>query len=140
MNETKSAQDYGIVLFDGVCNLCSGTVQFLIHRDPRRALRYASLQSEFARDLLQQTAVSATDLETIVYIEHNQVYQRSTALLRILRRLQFPWPLLFLLILIPAPVRDCAYRWIARNRYQWFGQKDSCWIPTPELRSLFLDG
>ena len=131
--------DHSIVLFDGVCNLCNASVNFVLDRDPRDRFRFAPLQSRLGQRLLRQLELSTNTIDTIVLIEHNRVYLRSTAALRIARCLKWPWPLLFTLIVIPKIVRDLIYNWIAKNRIRWFGGRDSCRIPTPELRHRFLD-
>lgn len=126
-----------VVLFDGVCNLCNAAVRFIIRRDPGGRLRFAALQSEAAAVLLAAQAEPLPD--SIVLVEGGRVFTRSAAALRIARRLRFPWPLLYALIVVPRPLRDAVYGWIARNRYRWFGRSDQCMVPTPELRARFLD-
>lgn len=130
-----------IVLFDGVCNLCSRAVQFMIARDPAGKLKFAALQSEAGQALLQQYQLQATldgRDDTVVYIEDGQVYTHSAAGLRIARHLNGPVRLAAPLILVPRFIRDFVYRLIARNRYRWFGRKDVCWLPTPALTARFL--
>lgn len=126
-----------MILFDGVCNLCNGFVQFVIARDPARRFRFASLQSEAGRRSLE-AAGAGHSAETVVLVEDGRAFTRSTAALRIARRLRFPWPLAFALIVMPRPLRDQVYDWVARNRYRWFGKRDVCMVPTPELRDRFL--
>lgn len=126
------------MLFDGLCNLCSGAVDFIIDRDPRAELRFAALQSDAARPLLARCGLPAEHPGSIVLVEDGRCYRRSTAALRIARRLTFPWPLLYALLLVPRPLRDAVYDWVARNRYGWFGKRDRCRTPTPDLRSRFL--
>jgi predicted DCC family thiol-disulfide oxidoreductase YuxK len=128
-----------LVLFDGVCNLCNGAVNFIIDRDPAAYFRFAPLQSDAAREHLAGTSASAADLDTIVLIEDGTAYVRSTAALRIARRLTAPWPLLSLFVAVPRPLRDAIYNWIAQNRYDWFGKRDQCRLPTPELKARFLE-
>lgn len=128
-----------LILFDGVCNLCSGSVQFIIRRDPQRLFRFASLQSELGQSFLKQAQLPPVELQTLLLVENGKIYKRSTAALRIARRLRGAWKLLYGLIIIPPFIRNFIYNWVARNRYRWFGKKESCWIPTPELRELFLD-
>ena len=127
-----------IVLFDGVCNLCNGTVRFILRRDPRKRFVFAPLQSEKGRELLQQHGMPADYLQGFVLIEDGQAFIASTAALRITRRLSGLWPIFYALIIIPRFFRDAVYRWIARNRYDWFGRKETCPIPTPEERARFL--
>jgi len=127
-----------VVLFDGVCNLCNGTVQFIIARDPGAKFRFAALESEAAQRVLRECGVSGSLPDSVALIEQGQLYTRSTAALRIARRLRFPWPLIFALVIVPRPLRDRVYDWIARHRYRWFGKRDACMLPTPELRTRFL--
>ncbi len=126
-----------IVLFDGVCNLCNAAVNFIIDRDPRAVFHFAPLQSDIGQALTRQWHLEHED--TIVLVEDGRCYVRSTAALRIARRLGGAWPLLSVLLAVPAPLRDAAYRFVARHRYRWFGTRDACRLPTPELRSRFLD-
>jgi len=124
-----------IVLFDGVCNLCNGAVQFILRRDPRGRFRFAALQSEAARQLLKGDAPP----ETMVLIESGKTYTKSGAALRIARGLRFPWPVWYGLLIVPRPLRDLVYDWVAHNRYKWFGKRDTCVVPTPQMRGRFLD-
>ncbi|GIV61600.1 MAG: hypothetical protein KatS3mg044_0466 [Rhodothermaceae bacterium] len=137
--ERPPLSEQGIILFDGVCNLCNGSVNFVIDHDPDGYFRFAALQSETARALLQALRVPDDRPESIVLIEDGKVYTRSTAALRIARRLSGAWPLLYAFIVVPRRLRDRVYDWIARNRYRWFGRRDTCRLPTPELRSRFLE-
>lgn len=132
--------EHPVVLFDGVCNLCNATVNFIIDRDPAAELRFASLQSPEGRKLLAAVGhrVPEGDPESILFVDRGRVYERSGAALRIARRLSGAWSLLAVLLVIPAPLRDLVYRWIAANRYRWFGKSDVCRVPTPELRDRFL--
>lgn len=131
--------NHAVVLFDGVCNLCNGAVNFIIDRDPAGYFRFAPLQSDVAATYLDDTDGPDADLSTIVLVEDGQTYVRSTAALRIARRLTGAWPLLFLAIVVPRPLRDAVYNWVAHNRYDWFGTRDECRLPTPGLRDRFLD-
>ena len=128
-----------VVLFDGVCNLCNGSVLFVIARDPSARFRFAALDSEAARRLLRECGVSSALPDSVALIEGCTVYTRSSAALRVARRLRFPWPLIYGLIMVPRPLRDAVYDWIARHRYRWFGKREVCMVPTPELRSRFLE-
>jgi predicted DCC family thiol-disulfide oxidoreductase YuxK len=128
----------GIVLFDGVCNLCNQSVQFIIKRDPKNYFRFAALQSDQGQLLLEQYSIPVDVIDTIVLVENNKTYTQSTAALRIARKLNRLWFLLYIFILIPPFLRNPIYRFIARNRYKWFGKKDSCMMPDPELKSRFL--
>ena len=128
-----------IILFDGVCNLCNSSVQFVINHDPNHLFNYAPLQGDTAKDLLANSDSPGLDLDSVVLVEDGKVYDRSTAALRIARKLKGGWPLLYGFIIVPKFIRDGVYNWIAKNRYRWFGKKESCMIPTPELKSKFLD-
>lgn len=127
-----------MILFDGVCNLCNGFVQFVIARDPRARFSFASLQSEAAARLAVQ-AGSADGPETIVLLENGRTFTQSTAALRIVAALGFPWTLARALMIVPRPLRDWAYATVARNRYRWFGKRQACMVPTPDLKRRFLD-
>ena len=138
-----------VILFDGVCNLCNGSVNFIIDRDPDAQFKFASLQSEAARPYIRRcftgktTQVELPDerdlLQSIILIENGTCYDRSTAVLRIAKKLKGAWSLLYGIILIPKPIRDWAYTWVARNRYKWFGRDEVCRLPSPGLNSRFLD-
>jgi predicted DCC family thiol-disulfide oxidoreductase YuxK len=138
VNLSKPTDQSAVVLFDGVCNLCNATVNFVIARDPKGYFRFSSLQSATAQELLKRHAVPQDLLDSIVLIESGACYTQSTAALRIARRLKGFWPLLYGLVLVPRPVRDSAYRWVARNRYRWFGTSEACRLMTPELQRRFL--
>jgi predicted DCC family thiol-disulfide oxidoreductase YuxK len=127
-----------IILFDGVCNLCNGAVRFIIERDPHAQFAFAPLQSAAARALLEKHGAPTPLPDSMVLIEGGRVYVRSAAVLRIARGLGFPWRLAYALAAVPRPLRDWAYRLIARSRYRWFGKSESCMVPTPELRARFL--
>jgi predicted DCC family thiol-disulfide oxidoreductase YuxK len=128
-----------LVLFDGVCNLCNGFVQFVIARDSAGRFQFAALQSASARRVLELHAAPAPLPDAIVLVDDGQLFTRSTAALRIARRLRFPWPLAYAFIAVPRPLRDFIYNRIARHRYRWFGRRDHCMVPTPALRSRFID-
>ena len=132
------AEKHAIIFFDGVCNLCNGFVQFVIERDPQGYFRFASLQSEAAKPYLERCNLSADQLSSVVLIENGQCYTQSSAALRILKKLPGAWSLFYAAIFIPKFFRDAVYNFIARNRYRWFGKQESCWLPTPELKSRFL--
>lgn len=131
---------HAVVLFDGVCNLCDGLVNFLIEHDPEGTLRFAALQSEAASPYLERCRLTAGLLEGIVLVEADRFSSESTAVLRIFWRLGGPWRIVAALLVVPRPIRNAAYRWIARNRYRWFGRRDACRVPTPELEGRFLPG
>lgn len=124
-----------VILFDGVCNLCTGSVRFVIARDARKQFRFASLQSPAAEKLLGERS----PLETMVLVTGGRTYRKSTAALLIARRLDGLWPLLAVFLAIPRFLRDAAYDWIGTRRYRMFGRTEACWLPHPELAERFLD-
>jgi predicted DCC family thiol-disulfide oxidoreductase YuxK len=131
------------ILFDGVCNLCNGLVQFIIRNDARGRFRFVALQSELGQTLLAAhgqpaTAAQLASPDSVVLLEDGQLYSHSTAVLRIARHLDGPWRLAAVGRLLPQRWRDAAYRFVARHRYRWFGRQESCLLPTPELRARFL--
>jgi predicted DCC family thiol-disulfide oxidoreductase YuxK len=128
-----------IVFFDGYCNLCSSMVQFIIKRDHRNYFKFAALQSDFAKTKLAEFKIDQDQKETFILLEGNQLFTRSTAALNVVKKLNSLWPLLYVLIIIPPVIRNFVYSYVARNRYNWFGKKESCWIPTKDLKSKFLD-
>ncbi|MFN0134775.1 MAG: thiol-disulfide oxidoreductase DCC family protein [Phycisphaerae bacterium] len=128
-----------VLLFDGVCNLCNSSVRWIIARDHSAKIRFTSLQSPAARELLASRGVS--DLpDSMVLLDDAGTHTRSTAAIRVARLLGFPWSLAIMAMIIPRFMRDALYDWIARNRYRWFGRQNACMVPTPELRARFLDG
>jgi predicted DCC family thiol-disulfide oxidoreductase YuxK len=130
--------DAPILLFDGVCNLCSGAVRFVIRHDPRGRFRFAALQSETGRRLLVRHGLPPDALDTFVLIEGESCFTRSDAALELARRLGGAGRALAILRLVPRPIRDAAYGLVVRNRYRWFGKSDRCMVPTPELARRFL--
>jgi predicted DCC family thiol-disulfide oxidoreductase YuxK len=126
-------------LFDGVCNLCNGFVQFVIERDPPGRVQFATLQSEAARRVLAVHGAPSPLADSVVLIEEGRVYTGSTAALRIASGLRFPWPLAGALLAIPRPLRDGIYAGVARRRYRWFGQREQCMVPTAATRSRFIE-
>lgn len=127
-----------VIFFDGVCNLCTGSVQFVIKHDPQHYFRFASLQSELGQLFLQQNGLSADTFDSFILWEDGKYYTESTAALRVARKLNGLWPALYGFMLLPAFIRNSVYRLVARNRYRWFGKKETCWIPAAELNSLFI--
>lgn len=127
-----------VVLFDGVCNFCDASVQFIIRNDPAGKFRFAPLQSAFAREILQKNGLNPEVFDSVLLVENGKVYQKSAAALRIARKLRRLWPVLYVFIIVPPFIRNAVYDFIARNRYRWFGKKDACMLPTPEIRSRFL--
>ena len=127
-----------VVLFDGVCNFCNASVNFVIDRDPGARFKFGALQSEEGIRVLSELGMTSDYLESIVLVEDGNVYRDSTAALKIAKKLTGLWPLMYGFIVVPAPIRNVVYRFIARNRYRWFGKMDSCRIPTPDLKARFI--
>lgn len=133
-----------IILFDGVCNLCHGFVQFVIRHDPAGRFQFAALQSEAARTLLAGRGLPPTpplggDPDSVLLLDGGRLYSHSGAVLRIARHLSGGWSWLAAPgWLLPTPARDALYRFVARHRYRWFGRQNECWLPTPDLRARFL--
>jgi len=130
--------DQPVILFDGVCNLCNGFVQFVIKHDRRGRFKFTALQSDAGQQILNQVHFTDKSLSTVVLVQNNKAYVQSTAALKILAQLDGLWPLTYVAIILPAFLRNIIYTGIARNRYRWFGKQESCMVPTPELKSRFL--
>ncbi|NDI34106.1 thiol-disulfide oxidoreductase DCC family protein [Chengkuizengella sediminis] len=128
-----------ILLFDGVCNLCNGVVQFILSRDLKGNIKFASLQSGTGQKFLKQYNLNTKEISTIVLIQGDRAYTKSTAALRLCLLLKNLWPVLYAFIIIPKSIRDVVYDWIAKNRYRWFGKSEQCMIPSKEHREKFLD-
>lgn len=127
-----------IILFDGECNFCDASVQFIIQRDQKKQFKFASLQGKAGQKLINKYN-SPKNIDSLILLENNKVYYKSTAALRIAKQLKGMWKLLYIFLLVPPKIRDALYDIIAKNRYKWFGKKDSCMLPSPEMRSRFLD-
>lgn len=128
-----------IVLFDGNCNFCNGSVNFIISRDPGAVFRFAALQSDAARAALEEIGEDPEGYDSVLLIEEGMLYKYSDASLRIARRLTFPWSAAYGFILVPAFIRDFFYKAFAKRRYALFGRRDECMMPTPDIRSRFLN-
>jgi predicted DCC family thiol-disulfide oxidoreductase YuxK len=127
-----------VMLFDGVCNLCSFWVRFAIARDPSASLRFAAVQSDLGQDFLRRRNLPTDVFESFYLIEEGQIYEKSAAFLRMVRYLRWPWPLLRAARIVPRPLLDWLYDRIARNRYRLFGRRDRCLMPSPEIVGRFL--
>lgn len=127
-----------IILFDGVCNLCSGSVQFIIKHDPKHQFRFASLQGEFGQQVLHQFNLPMQEFGSFILLENGVVYTKSSAALRVTKKLSGLWSGFYAFMIVPSLIRNAVYDVVAKNRYKWFGKKEACWIPTPELKDLFL--
>ncbi len=129
-----------IVFFDGVCNLCSESVQFIIKNDTNNVFKFSSLQSEFAqKTLISKNITEISNSRTIILLTNNNTYSKSGAVLRIARYLKFPFNLLYIFIIIPPFIRNAVYDFVSKNRYRWFGKKAECWIPDETLKSKFIN-
>ncbi|MEX2592525.1 MAG: thiol-disulfide oxidoreductase DCC family protein [Anditalea sp.] len=129
---------YDIVLFDGVCNLCNNAVDIIIRNDKKGHFKVAALQDEKTRELLEGYNINSDYLDSIILIRGDKVFYKSRAALEITKKLKGVWPLLYVFIIVPAMLRDPIYDWIAKNRYKWYGKKETCRLPTPEEKSRFL--
>ncbi|QII70501.1 DUF393 domain-containing protein [Apibacter sp. B3706] len=128
-----------IVLFDGVCNLCNSTVQFIIKRDTHNQFKFSSLQSEYGQNFLKERNLDSSDFKSIILYEPEVAYYtKSTAALKIAQNLGFPYSLLSVFLLIPSFIRDWIYSLVSKYRYHLFGKKDSCMVPTPENKRKFI--
>jgi len=133
-------EDHPVVLFDGVCNLCAGSVKFLIERDPEGVFRFAPLQSAVAEQLLADHEIDPSALDSVVLVEDGEVYTKSDAVLRAARHLGGIYRLLPPFGVVPRRLRNAVYDFVAARRYGWFGKKDQCMMPTPDISSRFLAG
>lgn len=132
-------EEPAIILYDGECSFCDGSVQFILDHDPTGKFRFAASQSEAGRELLVRAGLPAEGVGSIVLLEDGEVYTKTTASLRIARKLRGLSPLAYPLILVPRAVRDFFYNVFAANRYRWYGRLEQCRVPSPEERDRFLD-
>lgn len=131
--------DKKIILFDGVCNLCNNSVQFIIKRDKKDLFRYAALQSEVGQQLVQERGIDTSKVDSIILIDPGVAYfTKSDAALEISKSFGGLWGLLSVFSWVPTSIRNALYDLVARNRYKWFGKKEACMVPTPELKAKFL--
>lgn len=138
METTIPELDGPLVLYDGECGLCNRSVQTILRHDRRGAFRFAALQSELGQALLARHGLPPQAMNTVVLVDGQRAFTQSRAALRIAGKMDRPWPLLGAFRLVPAPLRDFVYDWVARNRYRWFGRTDACMLPPPEVRARFL--
>jgi predicted DCC family thiol-disulfide oxidoreductase YuxK len=136
-NGTEQIQD--VLLFDGVCNLCNGAVNFIIDHDPKAHFKFAALQSDYGQAQLTTLGYDTEEFDSLVLLSKGEVYIKSTAALKIARKLSGLWPVLSIFLVLPPVLRDWAYNIIAKNRYSWWGKRDSCRMPTPALRQRFME-
>ncbi len=138
LETTLPNSDAPILLFDGVCNLCNASVQWILAHDPAGKFKFAALQSETGQKLLQQHGLGTEQFDTVVLVVRDQIFLRSDAPLEIARLLGGGWSLFYIFKILPRFLRDAAYNVIARNRYRWFGQREECMLPRPEWKERFL--
>jgi predicted DCC family thiol-disulfide oxidoreductase YuxK len=137
--ERRTGRPQPVLLFDGICNLCNSSVQFILKHEKNSELKFAALQSQFGQELLSQYKLTSPKMNSVILVSDGKVYLASDAVIRVCRFLKFPWNLGSVLIVIPRPLRDFFYKKIAKNRYRWFGKKESCMVPSPGRRSRFLE-
>lgn len=131
-------KNHDIVLFDGVCNLCNSAILFIIKRDKKDRFRFTSLDSHIGKVLLSRHNIDPSKIDSIVLISGDSAFAKADAALNIAKHLNHLWPILYVFKIVPSFISDKIYDFIARNRYKWFGKKESCMIPTPNLTSKFL--
>lgn len=129
---------HSVILFDGVCNLCNASVQFIIKHDKKQLFRFAALQSAFGQNIVNKFNLADKNIDSVILLENNSVLLKSDAALRIAKQLGGIYSMLYVFIVLPKFIRNRIYDFIARNRYRWFGKQESCMIPTPELKKLFI--
>lgn len=129
---------HSVILFDGVCNLCNASVQFIIKHDKKQLFRFAALQSAFGQNVVNKFNLADKNIDSVILLENNSVLLKSDAALRIAKQLGGIYSMLYVFIVLPKFIRNRIYDFIARNRYRWFGKQESCMIPTPELKKLFI--
>lgn len=127
-----------VVLFDGVCNLCNSSVNWIIDHDKEGKFKFASLQSAYGQNVVKQFNLTGGYMDTVLLLDGDNLYKRSDAVLRIAKHIGGIYALAYVFIIMPAFVRDMFYNFVARNRYRWFGKQDACRIPTPEFKTKFL--
>lgn len=131
---------YDIVMFDGVCNLCNDAVDFIMLRDKNDKFKFGALQEDTSKEILKEYKVKEGYLDSIILIKGDNIFYKSRAALEIAKNLSGLWPMTFAFIIIPSFIRDPIYDWIAKNRYKWFGKRETCRFPSEEERAKFLEG
>ncbi len=132
------SEDQSVVLFDGVCGLCNGAVDFILSHDKAGYFVFAALQSKKGQEVLAKHGLPQDEFDSFLLLEHGRLYEKSTAALRVAHGLGYPWRLAYVFKLVPRFLRDAVYGLVAKNRYRWFGKKEACRMPTPEERKRFL--
>lgn len=130
---------HSVIFFDGVCNLCNASVQFAIEHDKKDVFRFTALQGDYAKNILTKFNLNPENMNSIILMEDDKLYNKSSAALRIAKRLNGIFPILYVFIVVPKFIRDWFYDIIAKNRYKWWGKQKSCWVPSPELKSKFYN-
>ena len=128
-----------VLLFDGVCKFCDGAVQFFLARDRERRVKFAAIQSQAGQAILRRFGLPTNRLDSMVLVQNDRCYVKSTAAIRVAKNLSGLWPALYIFMIIPKPIRDFFYDQFARRRYRWFGKFERCKIPSPQIRERFLD-
>ncbi|AMC09955.1 hypothetical protein Lupro_01195 [Lutibacter profundi] len=128
-----------IIFFDGVCNLCNSSVNFIIKHDNKEQFLFASLQSDAAKEILLQFSTKKLTLDSIILVDNGNIYEKSSAILQISKHLNGGYKLLYCFVIVPKFIRDWVYNYIAKNRYKWFGKKENCMVPTPEIKDRFIE-
>jgi predicted DCC family thiol-disulfide oxidoreductase YuxK len=137
-NITRAAGGAPVMLFDGVCNLCSGWVRFAIDRDPEARLRFAAVQSPLGQAFLARHGLPLDVYDSFYFVEDGVAYEKSAAWFRMVRHLRWPWPWFRADAIVPRGLRDVVYDLVARNRYRWFGRQEVCMVPTPDIGARFI--
>ena len=137
-NFTPKMNEQTVILFDGICNFCNRSVNFIIRRNTHKDIKFAPLQSKAGVALLEHYGLPKSGLRSFVFIEEGKVYERSGAALRVCRHLNAFWPLCYGFLIVPPFIRDAVYNWIARNRYRWFGIRTECMVPPPDTKTRFI--
>lgn len=127
-----------IVFFDEICVLCSWSVRFIFKNDPEGKIYFASFQSDAFHQISERVTINSDQPESVIFLSNNNIYNQSSAVLKIVGLLRFPWPILKIVYIIPKGLRDAVYRLIARNRYRWFGKRETCFIPSDEMKKRYL--
>ncbi|MFC2130771.1 thiol-disulfide oxidoreductase DCC family protein [Bacteroidota bacterium] len=127
-----------LIIFDGICNLCNSTIEFVIKEDKKKIFRFSSMQSVYAKDVLLNFRLNIKADNSVILIDKGKVYTKSTAIIRILKKLGFYYRVFaYLMFIIPAPLRNLLYNFISYNRYKWFGKRKNCTVPQKELEDRF---
>ena len=128
-----------VIFFDGVCNLCNASVQFVIEHDQENYFKFSALQGDYAKGVLPKFNVNPSSLNSTLLLEDGKLYTKSSSALRVAKKLKGIWPLLYGFIIFPKFIRDWVYDLVAKNRYKWWGKQETCWVPTPALKNKFYD-